>query len=169
MILRDETRADQDAIARLTEAAFASPTEARLIDALRAQAEPFVSIVAERDGEIVGHIAFSPVCLDTDPGLILMGLGPMAVRPGLQRRGIGSALVREGLERCRALAARAVVVLGHPGYYPRFGFEPARAFGVDCEYDVPEEVFMLLELVPGSLRGKSGVVRYHAAFAAVEA
>jgi putative acetyltransferase len=94
-----------------------------------------------------------------------MGLAPMAVLPARQRQGIGSALVRDGLGRCRELGYEAVVVLGHPGYYPRFGFVPASRFGIGCEYDVPAEVFMALELVPGALRGKPGTIRYHPAFA----
>jgi putative acetyltransferase len=93
----------------------------------------------------------------------------MAVGPARQRAGIGSALVRAGLERCKLLDAAAVVVLGHPAYYPRFGFVPAAAFGLACEYDVPAEAFMALELRPGALRGAAGTLRYHAAFAEVDA
>ena len=97
----------------------------------------------------------------------LVGLAPMAVAPGHQRKGIGSHLVREGLARCRAAGVAGVVVLGHAEYYPRFGFVPAQQFGLRCEYDVPADVFMALELTQGALRGVSGLVRYHAAFAAV--
>lgn len=89
----------------------------------------------------------------------------MAVLPACQRRGIGSALVREGLDRCRQLGAAAVVVLGHPTYYPRFGFGLASRVDLRCEYEVPDECFMVLELEPGALCGRSGIVRYHAAFA----
>ena len=78
--------------------------------------------------------------------------------------GIGGSLIREGLARCREVGACAVVVLGHPTYYPRFGFNPSSRFGIGCEYDVPDDVFMVQELRPGSLNGKSGIVRYHAAF-----
>lgn len=96
-----------------------------------------------------------------------MGLAPMAVMPAAQRRGIGSALIRSGLERCAQLGYSAVVVLGHPEYYPRFGFVPASRFGIGCEYEVPDEVFMALELEPGALTGMSGTIRYHPAFAEV--
>jgi putative acetyltransferase len=96
-----------------------------------------------------------------------MGLAPMAVLPAEQRRGVGSALVQAGLDRCRQLPCGAVVVLGHPAYYPRFGFSPASRFGVTCEYDVPDEVFMAMELEPGFLRDKPGTIRYHPAFATV--
>ena len=96
-----------------------------------------------------------------------MGLAPMAVVPGKQRQGFGSALVRAGLEQVKELGFVAVVVLGHPGFYPRFGFVPSSRFGIDCEYDVPAEVFMALELQPESLGGRSGRVKYHAAFGSV--
>jgi putative acetyltransferase len=107
---------------------------------------------------------FSPVSLSGNPALRIMGLAPMAVAPAHQRQGIGSALVRAGLERCRQLGFGAVVVLGHPAYYPRFGFSSSARFGLGCEYDVPEDVFMVLELQAGILRGASGTVLYHAAF-----
>jgi putative acetyltransferase len=94
-----------------------------------------------------------------------MGLGPMAVAPGRQNSGIGSLLVGAGLDRCRAMGAVAVVVLGHPDYYPRFGFVPASGFSIDSEYDVPDEVFMAQELVPGALRQVTGRIHYHPAFA----
>lgn len=107
---------------------------------------------------------FSPVSLSGHPGLKIMGLAPMAVLPVNQNKGIGSALVRAGLERCKDLGFGAVVVLGHPKYYPRFGFLPSSHFGIGCEYDAPEEAFMVVELQPGYLRGSSGTIKYHAAF-----
>ena len=148
-------------------AAFETPAEADLVDALRAQARPLVSLVAEEGGTIAGHIMFSPVTLPGHPALTVMGLAPMAVAPARQRAGLGSALVRAGLEACRRLAADAVVVLGHPEYYPGFGFAPGVRTGLGCEYDVPGEVFMVLELWSGALRGATGKVRYHAAFASL--
>lgn len=93
-----------------------------------------------------------------------MGLAPMAVTPAHQNKGIGSALVRAGLERCKALGFGAIVVLGRSEYYPRFGFSPSTRFGIGCEYEAPEEAFMVVELQPGYLRGKSGTIKYHAAF-----
>jgi len=88
----------------------------------------------------------------------------MAVVPARQRQGIGSALVQEGLDRCRQLGTVVVIVVGHSAYYLKFGFTPASRFGVACEYEVPDDAFMLVELEKGVLRGKSGTVRYHEAF-----
>ena len=93
-----------------------------------------------------------------------MGLAPMAVAPEHQRKGIGSALVRTGIEQCKQLGSAAIVVLGHPAYYPRFGFVPSTRFGIGCEYEVPEEVFMVVELQAAALSTMSGKVKYHAAF-----
>ncbi len=144
--------------------AFESPAEANLVDRLRKEARAVVSLVAEDDETVVGHILFSPVALSGHPDLKIMGLAPMAVAPAHQNKGIGSALVRAGLGRCRELGFGAVVVLGHPGYYPRFGFSPSARLGVGCEYDVPEDTFMVVELEAGYLRSRSGTIRYHAAF-----
>ena len=166
MQIRAERTADHAAVRALNEAAFDSPAEAGLVDALRAQASPTISLVAEVDGEIAGHIMFSPMRLD-GCGSLLLGLGPMAVRPHLQRRGIGSALVNQGLAECDRIGAGAVFVLGHPEYYPRFGFRPASRFGIGCEYDVPDEVFMALEIVAGCLDDADGVARYDPAFGEV--
>ena len=93
-----------------------------------------------------------------------MGLAPMAVTPAHQKKGVGSALVRAGLDQCRQLGFVAAVVLGHPQYYPRFGFLPSFKFGIDSEYDVPKEVFMAMELRPDALSGKTGKVRFHSVF-----
>jgi putative acetyltransferase len=147
-------------------AAFETAAEADLVDALRQQADPVVSLVAEEADAILGHIMFSPVTLaNAAPGLRVMALAPMAVAGAYRRRGTGSALVTDGLRRCRQLGAGAIVVLGHPTYYPRFGFRPASHFQLTCEYSVPDDVFMALELSPGSLQNSSGVIRYHPAFA----
>ena len=136
--------------------------------ALRKTACPVISLVAEHCDEIVGHILFSPARLSEYPETRIMGLAPMAVRPGHQGKGIGSALVRAGLQACTDLGANAVIVLGHPEYYPRFGFLPSSRFRLDSEYDVPDEVFLALELEPGALSALSGRVLYHEAFKSLE-
>lgn len=165
--IRPESKEDHPAVFRLHSAAFPSDAEAKLVDLLREAATPTISLVAETAGEVQGHILFTPVISTDHPGSRIMGLAPMAVLPEAQGKGVGSALVQEGLERCRAMGVEAVVVLGHPGYYPRFGFVPASRFGITSEYDVPDEVFLMIELRPGSLAGKHGQVQYHEAFGAV--
>ena len=164
MLIRAEEQQDWDAVHALNASAFETPAEANLVDTLRQQARPLVSLVAEDNGEILGHIMFSPVSLPGHPELRIMGLAPMAVALEQQRKGIGSALVRAGLEQCNHLDFGAVVVLGHPDYYPRFGFSTSTRFGIGCEYDVPQEAFMVVELKPGYLDRASGKIKYHAAF-----
>jgi putative acetyltransferase len=167
MQIRPEQPADVAAIRQVNLGAFEMPTESDLVDALREQAQPLVSLVADDDGVLVGHILFSPVTLSSRRELQIMGLAPMAVVPSRQRQGIGSALVRAGLDACRQLGSDAVVVLGHAEYYPRFGFVPASRFGLRCEYDAPDDVFMALELTAGALAGVSpGTFQYHPVFAA---
>ena len=145
-------------------AAFATRLEADLVDIVRQTTDPIISLVADDGEKIIGHILFSPVTLSGQPDATIMGLAPMAVLPSEQRRGIGSALVREGLTHCKKVGAGAVVVVGHPNYYPRFGFRPAGTFNLKSEYDVPDDVFMALELTPGYLQGKAGTIHYHSAF-----
>ena len=167
LLIRSEGKADRAAVRAINTEAFEGPAEAGLVDALREQANPAVSLVAEHDGGIVGHIMFSPVMLVGEPELNIMGLAPMAVVPTYQRLGIGSALVRAGLEKCARLGFGAVVVLGHPTYYPRFGFIPSTRWNIRCEYEAPPEAFMAIELEAGYLDGKAGTIRYHPAFADV--
>lgn len=167
MRIRAETEADRAAVRAVNEAAFETPAEADLVEALHGKDMSLVSLVAEVDGKVVGHILFSPVSLTEHAHLNVMGLAPMAVAPDYQRKGIGSALVRQGLTRCKDLGCCAVVVVGHPEYYPRFGFGPADRYALRCEYDVPADVFMVAELEVGALSGASGLVRYDDAFAGV--
>lgn len=171
LTIRAETSEDAPAVRRVNELAFRRPSEANLVDALRAAASPLISLVAVREGEVVGHILFSPVTIETGhvPSIeegVFVGLAPMAVLPEYQNQGVGSQLVREGLQACRQMGAAAVVVLGHPEFYPRFGFIPASRYSLRCEYPVPDEVFMALELRPGAL-STPGLVKYHPEFANV--
>jgi putative acetyltransferase len=167
MLIRLEKQKDNATVPIINQSAFNTPAEADLVDVLRKEARPLISLVAEEDGEVVGHILFSPVNLSGKPGLKIMGLGPTAVLPRCQGRGIGSALVRAGLQRCREIGFGAVVVLGHPWFYPRFGFVPSVRYGINSDYEVPEDVFMLTELQPGYLEGAGGTIHYHPAFSRV--
>ena len=170
--IREERPDDYEAVRRVNDSAFGQPQEGALVDALRVAARPYISLVAVEDGRVVGHIFFSPVTVEPDDKSEdamppAMGLAPMAVVPELQRSGVGSRLVRAGLEECKRAGFAAVFVLGHADYYPRFGFAPAAPLGFRCEYDVPVEVFMAAELVPGALAGRAGLVKYHPEFASV--
>ena len=166
--VREERPEDVEVIRQVNEEAFEQPDEARIVGRLREQGAVLLSLVAVAGERIVGHVLYSPVRLESDAGsLDGAGLGPMAVRPVAQRRGVGSALIAEGTRRLRERGCPFVVVLGHPQYYPRFGFVPARRHGVRCTWDVPDEAFMLLPLDVTRLRGRSGVARYREEFGAV--
>ena len=168
IVVRAEAPGDFPAIRRVNESAFEQPNEAILVDALRRAAGTYLSLVSEKDGRVVGHILFTEVRVNSGAGSWdVLGLAPMAVLAEYQRQGIGSHLVRSGLEACSRQGHTVVVVLGHPSYYPRFGFVPAAAKGLRCEYPVPDEVFMVTELMPGALAGRSGLVKYRPEFAEV--
>lgn len=166
VVVRAEQPEDRAAIRRVHVAAFRRANEADLVDALRTAGGAVLSLVAEIDGEVVGHVLFSPVGICSSERAAV-GLAPLAVLPDRQGCGVGSALVRRGLEECRRLGHLVVVVLGHSDFYGRFGFAPARAHGLRCEYPVPDEVFMLAELAAGALAGRRGMVRYRPEFARV--
>ena len=159
--IREELVPDHESIGSIVIEAFGNRAEAELIDRLRQSRQLTLSLVAVQDSEVVGHIAFSPVTIHLEGRCWnALGLGPMAVRPANQRSGIGSGLISAGLELLRERGARIVVVLGHPEYYSRFGFEPSARYGIKWEHDAPEEAFMVMELQDGALRGVSGTVRY---------
>ena len=153
MLIRLEEEKDWKAVYELNKSAFESDAEAKLVDALRTATNPYISLVSEIDSNIVGHILFTSVLLSGHQDLKIMGLAPMAVLPEHQKKGIGSELVNSGLKSCISLGFGAVVVLGHPTYYPRFGFFPSTRYSIRSEYDAPKDVFMVLELEVGFLRG----------------
>jgi putative acetyltransferase len=165
MEIRAEKSDDVEAVRLVNVAAFGRENEADLVDALRGVASTF-SFVAVEYGEIVGQVFFSPVeivgaCADD---LFILGLAPVAVLPDHQRQGIGSSLIQHGLKECARSGGSAVVVLGSPEYYLRFGFTPAKGKGLGYEYSVPDEAFMVLELVIGVLEGCIGTVKYRPEF-----
>lgn len=165
MIIRAEKESDINAIYAVNLDAFGTDVEARLVNTLRNSDCEFISLVAEIKNNIVGHILFTPVQLDNnDNHLKIIGLAPMAVLKRHQNQGIGSQLVKEGLKLCQSLGYGAAVVLGHPDYYPKFGFLPSVIYGIKSEYDVPDNVFMVKELVNGYLKDHNGIIKYHAAF-----
>lgn len=163
-VIRAEKEKDWRAVRSLNTIAFARNDEAALVDELRREARPCLSLIAEQDRAIVGHILFTPVSLSEHRELKMMGLGPMAVAPLYRRQGIGSRLVRAGLEQCRRLSFGAVVVLGDPQYYSRFGFLPAAPLSLKCQFEAPADAFMVVELQPDYLHGAAGTVSYLPAF-----
>jgi len=162
---RLERRGDEIAIRRLNELAFESPAEAKLVDALRQRDACVLSMVAVDNHRIIGHILFTEATVKGPQSqFTALALAPMAVLPEYQGRGIGSALLQKALDSCRELGYEIVVVVGHSGFYSKFGFAPAEPQGIRCEFDVPDDAFMLLELKPGALAGRRGVAVYHEEF-----
>jgi putative acetyltransferase len=164
--IRPEQPEDIPAIRNVNDRAFGRPNEGALVDELRTACDGLVSLVAVVDGQVVGHILFSPTTLQSEDGCGLsgMGLGPLAVLPEWRRHGIGSELVTAGMALLRRTPCPFVVGLGHPAYYPRFGFELASKHGIRCQWDVPDEAFMVLVASDGTMRGASGVARYRPEF-----
>jgi putative acetyltransferase len=159
--IRPETAADIQAIRQVNLAAFPGPEEAGLVDKLRSSNSILFSFVALMGQEIIGHILFSPVTLEPAGHAVKgAGLAPVAVLPDWQNQGAGSLLIRHGIEQCRKADYDYIALLGHPGYYPRFGFVPSVKYNIRCEYDAPVEAFMILELKAGALSGHSGTIKY---------
>ncbi|MBY0528511.1 MAG: N-acetyltransferase [Gemmataceae bacterium] len=167
VLIRPETDADHDAIREVNRRAFGQDAEARLVEALRLGGHVCTSLVALHAGRVVGHILFSDLPIVTRTGNVpAVALAPMAVLPAFQKQGIGSALVRQGLEACRGQGQQVVVVLGHPHFYPRFGFSSELATRLESPY--AGEAFMAVELTPGALHGVTGRVQYAPPFEALE-
>ena len=167
MQIRAERSEDREAVFGVNRMAFLQESEARLVDALHRSSAfiPELSLVALDGSDVVGHILFTRITVQgDDQAHAALALAPMAVLPLFQRKGIGSALVRRGLEEARGFGHRVVIVVGHPDYYPRFGFVPAQPLGILPPFEVPSEAFMVLELQPRALLGIQGVVKYPAEF-----
>jgi putative acetyltransferase len=162
--IRKEKPEDYSGIFTVNKIAFEQDNESRLVDSLR-QSEyyiPGLSLVAEYEEKILGHILFTKLKIFDKSGTVhnSISLAPMAVLPSYQNLGIGTELVKSGLEKAAKLGFESVIVLGHDKYYPRFGFKPANKWEITCPFEVPDEVFMALELVPGGLKNISGEVQY---------
>lgn len=166
LAIRSEEKADHSRVFEILTAAFERSNEANLVEVLRSSAEPYISIVAEEDGRILGHIFFSPVEIESsgEPSG-LAGLAPVAVDPAHQGLGIGGALIRAGLERCRELGWQAVFLVGDPAYYARFGFALASPMRFSYGNPAFDAVFQVYEVSPGVLDGHGGRVLFHPALA----
>ena len=179
IMIREETADDIPVVHQVNAAAFGRPNEAELVDKMRQGGKFTLSLVAEVAGQVVGHVLFTPVTVvaekvqDTSKRAThqetwtAVALGPVAVLPDFQKQGIGAQLIWAGLAACLERGHDVVAVLGHPTYYPRFGFVPSVKYGITSEYDVPDEVFMIVELREGALGGRMGVVKYAVEFGEV--
>ena len=169
MDIRTEKPEDLEAVRNVNIAAFGRENEANLVDRLRGIGSTFSFVAVESD-RIVGHLFFSLVTVEgkCSKNLSVLGLAPVAVLPNYQRQGIGTRMIREGLKECGRSGFQAVVVLGHPHFYSRFGFIPASRNSLRCEYDVPDDAFMVLELESGALQECSATVKYRSEFSLCE-
>jgi putative acetyltransferase len=164
--IRIEEAKDHEVVRAINLAAFEGGPEADLVDTLRSSCPDHLSLVAEERGKVVGHILFTPVMIENPDRVVGgMGLAPMAVTPERQRCGVGSQLVRHGLEVLQRRSYPFVVVLGHPEYYPRFGFKRASTLGLRSQWDgVPDEAFMMLIFDPDVIPSGGGVAKYRDEF-----
>ena len=164
--IRTEQPDDIPSLHAINEVAFGQPAEADIVDSLRAACPDVVSLVAVEENRIVGHIFFSPVMASAgDLATKGMGLAPVAVVPDRQLQGIGSQLVRAGIEALREIDCPFIILVGHPDYYPRFGFVPGSRFGLKCQWDrIPDEAFLVLVLDDAVVPHLSGTVAYREEF-----
>ena len=166
VLIRAELPGDIPAIREVNQRAFSGTQEAQIVDALRSSCPELISLVAVFEEQVAGHILFSPVVVESAHGVVQgMGLGPLAVLPEHQSQGIGAQLARAGLGIVKGTSCPFVVVLGHPDYYPRFGFERASVHGVHSQWpQVPDEAFMLLVLDKPAMQEVSGTAFYRQEF-----
>jgi putative acetyltransferase len=163
--IREERPDDVAAVRDLNRRAFGQDQESNIVDALRANGAALLSLVATVNDQVVGHIMYSPLSIGGN--VTGAALGPMAVLPELQRKGIGSKLVEAGNQKLKDAGCPFIIVVGHADYYPRFGFKPASEHGITCEWDVPDDVFMLLVLDESKMEGVSGLAKYRHEFSSV--
>lgn len=163
--IREERGEDIAAIRDVNKRAFDQDHEGKIVDALRSNGAAVLSLVATVDDQVVGYIMYSPITVSEVTGA---ALGPMAVVPEHQGQGIGSKLVEAGNLRLKDAGWPFIIVLGHANFYPRFGFKPAGPLGITCEWEVPEDVFMLLVLDQEQMKGVSGLAKYRHEFSSVK-
>ena len=162
--IREERAGDIPEIRTVNQHAFEQDQEGNIVEALRSNGAVLLSLVAMLDRRVVGHILYSPVSLGCVNGA---ALGPMAVLPQHQRQGIGSRLIEEGNRRLKESGCPFIIVVGHPNFYPRFGFVPASTRGISCEWEIPDEAFMVLTLDDARMSGASGLAQYRPEFSIV--
>jgi putative acetyltransferase len=162
--IREEREGDVAAIRDVNQLAFGQDQERNLVDALRANGGALLSLVATVDGRVIGHMMYSPLLVGDVAGA---ALAPLAVRPEHQRMGIGSKLVEAGNRRLKDSGCPFVIVVGHSHFYPRFGFKPASTFGITCEWEVPDDVFMVSILDEAKRPAISGLAKYRAEFSSL--
>jgi putative acetyltransferase len=165
MLIRQEGKTDYKRIRELNDAAFGSTEESQLIDSLRTEGQVLLSLVAEEERDIIGHILFSRIHIDSGEGgpkLPVAALAPMCVSSVHQKKGVGGALIQQGLRMLKQRGEKAVFVVGHKLYYPKFGFSNELASHFDCEYS--GDSFFAHELQPGWMEGKTGTVHYPESF-----
>ncbi len=162
--IRQESKLDFKEVYKINKLAFGEEDEAKLVELLRNRNTfiPELSLVADIDNNIVGHILFTKIrIVDSNQNEFeSLALAPMSVKPEFQQRGIGGQLIKTGLDKAREMNFKSVIVLGHENYYPKFGFEPTKKWKITAPYDVPTNVFMGLELVVDGLKNISGMVQY---------
>ena len=163
--IREERSDDVAAVREVNRRAFGQDQESNIVDALRTNGGALLSLVATVNGQVAGHIMYSP--LTVAENVLGVALGPMAVVPEYQRQGIGTQLIEAGNRKIKDAGYPFIIVVGHPAYYPRFGFRPASEYGIKCEWDVPDEVFMLLVLNEAKMQGASGVAKYRHEFSTI--
>jgi len=170
IIIRKETPDDFQQVARVIEMAFRQKNEAVLVEKLRHNIKynANLSIVAEYHGNVIGHILFFPIVIRTgETRIASLALAPLSVSPEFQQMGVGRRLIQEGLRKAREMSCTSIVVLGHSEYYSKFGFVPARKWGITAPFEVPEDVFMCIELEEDALVNAAGVVEYPQEFSEV--
>src|SRR5262245_51947368 len=162
--VREESPADAAAIRDVNKRAFGQHQEGNIVDALRSNGAALLSLVATLNDRVVGHVMYSPITVGKAIGA---ALGPMSVLPEHQRQGVGSKLVEAGNRKIKDQGCPFIIVLGHSKYYPRFGFTPANNRGITCEWEVPDDVFMVLVLDEEKMHGLSGLAKYRHEFSSV--